>query len=162
GKVTAAGTGEPLPGVNVVLEGTDRGAATDTEGDFVILGVKPGKYTLVVRMIGYEAQRIEEVSVSVNRTAIVNIRLQETVLEGQEVVVTAERVAIKKDQTSSIKNVSSEQIQALPVETLSDVIEMQTGVVEGHFRGGRLTEVAYLVDGMQVKEAFKGEESTVE
>ena len=68
---------------------------------------------------------------------------------------------IKKDQTSAIKNVSSDQIEILPVENVSDVINMQAGVVQGHFRGGRNTEVTYLIDGIKVDEGFSSEGQAV-
>jgi len=162
GHVEDAKTGEPLAGVNILIEGTNLGAAADVNGDFYILNVPPGKYTLRAQMMGYEIVKVTNVIVSVNRTANVEISMNETVLVGEEVIVYAEKIAIKKDQTSSIKNVSSEQIELLPVEDLAQVIEMQTGVVDGHFRGGRLTEVSYLIDGMQVNEAYGGQDKTVE
>lgn len=162
GQVTDATTGEPLPGVNVLMEGTNRGAATDINGEYFILNVSPGKYVLRASMMGYEVMRVTDVTVSVNRTANIDFQLKETVIEGEEVVVTASKVAIKKDQTSSIRNVSSDQIDLLPVEDLGQVIQMQAGVIDGHFRGGRLTEVSYLIDGMQVNEAFGGTDKTVE
>lgn len=154
GHVEDAKTGEPLAGVNIIIEGTNMGAAADVNGDFFILNIPPGKYTLRAQMIGYEVVRVADVIVSVNRTANVEFTMKETVIVGEEVVVYAEKIAIKKDQTSSVKNVSSEQIKMLPVDDLSQVIEMQTGVVDGHFRGGRLTEVSYLIDGMQINELY--------
>jgi outer membrane receptor for ferrienterochelin and colicin len=81
---------------------------------------------------------------------------------GEEVVVTAEKVAIKKDQTSAVRNVSADQIDLLPVESVGAVISLQPGVVAGHFRGGRMTEVAYLVDGLQVDEPYGGAGKTVD
>ncbi|MGQ9854380.1 MAG: carboxypeptidase-like regulatory domain-containing protein, partial [Candidatus Oleimicrobiaceae bacterium] len=96
GRVLDAPTGAPLPAVNVVVEGTSRGAATDENGTFVILNMPPGVYTLRASMIGYEAVRLQNVRVSVNRTEEVTIRLSPTVLEGKEVVIQAERVVIKK------------------------------------------------------------------
>ena len=162
GRVIDEQTKDPLPGVNVLIEGTMRGAATDQNGEFFILNVPPGTYTVRVQMIGYDVVKISDVQVSVNRTANVDVALRQTIIEGQEVVIVADKMAIKKDQTSSIKNVSSKQIELLPVEDLAQVIEMQTGVVDGHFRGGRLTEVSYLVDGMQVNEAYGGTDKVVE
>jgi outer membrane cobalamin receptor len=162
GRVKDSVSGEGMPGVNIFIEGTNKGAVTDPNGDYYILNVSPGTYILRAAMIGYETKRITNVVVSVNRTANISIDMKTTVLEGGEVVVTATKVAVKKDQTSSIRNVSSEQINLLPVEDLGEVIQMQTGVVDGHFRGGRLTEVSYLIDGMQVNEAFGGTDRTVE
>ena len=70
-------------------------------------GMSPGVYTLNVRMMGYAPQNVEGVTVSVNRTSNINVELTTEVLEGDVVVVQADRAAIKKDQTSSIRNVSN-------------------------------------------------------
>jgi len=163
GRITDSKTGEPLIGANVIIEETTSGSATDMNGDFFIINLTPGTYKLRIRMIGYETMLMENVAVSVNRTTSLTIKLKEAVIEGEEVVVAAERIAMKKDQTSSVRNVTSEQMQTLPVENLQTVVEMQAGIVQGHFRGGRLDEVSYLVDGMQVGEAFgRGRAVTVE
>ncbi len=162
GNITDKENGQGLPGANVIVEGTNRGAVADLGGDFYILNVPPGVYVLRVQMLGYETMRVENARVSVNRTSAVDVKLKSTTLAGEEVVVTAEQVAIKKDQTSSVRNVSSDQIEILPVESVGAVVSMQPGVVAGHFRGGRMTEVSYLVDGLQVDEPFRGEGKAVD
>ncbi|RKY47765.1 MAG: TonB-dependent receptor, partial [Candidatus Neomarinimicrobiota bacterium] len=81
---------------------------------------------------------------------------------GEVVTVTAEKISIKKDQTSSIKNISSSEIEALPVENINDIVNMQAGVVRGHFRGGRLGEVAYMIDGVPVVDVFSKESQAIE
>lgn len=162
GKVLDADSGDPLPGTNVMIEGTTRGAAADQNGNFFILNLPPGVYTLRVQMMGYGVVRLKNVRVSVNRTATVKVGMKMTALKTEEVVIVASKATVKKDQTSSIKNVSSDQINLLPVEKIGDVIKMQSGVVAGHFRGGRKTEVSYMIDGMQVDESFLGEGRTVE
>jgi outer membrane receptor protein involved in Fe transport len=154
GRVVDADTDEPLIGVNILVEGTTMGAASDIEGKFFILGLSPGKYSLRFQMIGYAPYIINELRVSVNRTTDVVAKMKLESLEIDEVVVTADKITLKKDQTGSIKNVSSDQIEILPVENIGDVVEMQAGVVDGHFRGGRLAEVSYMVDGLQVNNAF--------
>jgi len=125
-------------------------------GEFFIINISPGVYTLRVQMMGYETVLYQDVQVSVNRTTDVHIQMKPTVIEGEVVVVQAEKVAIKKDQTSTVRNVSSEQMEMLPVENVGQVVAMQAGVVNGHFRGGRLNEVAYLIDGVEVTESFGG------
>lgn len=162
GKVTDKTTGEPLPGANVVLENTHSGAATDLNGEFFIINVPPGSYSLTIQMMGYKTLREEQVRVSVNRTTSVKGELSPTVLEGETVVVTANNIAIKKDQTSSVRNISSKDIQALPVDNTSQIIAMQPGVVGSHFRGGRSSEVTYMVDGVMTTESFYHEAQTVE
>jgi len=71
-------------------------------------------------------------------------------------------MAQKKDQTGTIKNISGDEINALAVESVGSVINMQAGVVNGHFRGGRNTEVTYMIDGVQVDETFGGSSAAVE
>ncbi|MGH7594943.1 MAG: TonB-dependent receptor [bacterium] len=163
GRVTDKKTGDSLPGANVLIDGTTRGAVTDLNGDFYIINVAPGTYMLRVTLIGYEPVRVEGLRVSVNRTSDLEVKMAQTAVElGEEVVVTAEKIAIKKDQTSAVRNVSADQIELLPIESVGAVISLQPGVVAGHFRGGRMTEVAYLVDGLQVDESFGGSGKTVD
>lgn len=151
GSVTDVATGEPLIGVNVVVENTYMGAATDIDGKYFILNVPPGTYKVKFMLMGYQTKAVEGVVVSVNRTTPLDVKLQQTTIDlGGEVVVTADRVAVKKDQTSSIRNVSSEQINVLPVENTGAVVALQPGVVQGHFRGGRMNETNYMIDGVSV------------
>ena len=162
GMIKDAEDGNALMGANVIVEGTQLGAAAGMDGSFYILNVPPGTYSLRIRMMGYKDYVLQGLRVSVNRTTEANIRMQTTVMEGDVVVVTADRVAVKKDQTGSIRNVSAEEIAVLPVESANDIVQLQAGVVDGHFRGGRLTEVSYLVDGMKVDDAFGGEGRVVD
>lgn len=157
GFVTDAGTNEPLPGANVLVEGTSMGASTGLDGSFYIINVRPGTYTVTVQMIGYATEKITDLRVSVNRTASLSITLKPTIMEGEVIVVQADKIATKKDQTGSMRTISSEQMEVLPIENMTDVVSMQAGVVQGHFRGGRITEVSYLIDGMQVDDALSGE-----
>ena len=115
-----------------------------------MINIPPGKYDLRVDMIGYKSVQVNELMVSVNRTSSLNIEMEPTVIEGEVVTVEVNRLAQKKDQTGTIKNISGEQINALAVESVGNVVNMQAGVVNGHFRGGRYGEVTYMIDGVQV------------
>lgn len=163
GKVTDAETGSPLPGVNVIFEGTTMGAATDLEGDYIVLNVPPGTYTLKASMMGYSVNRVTDVRVSIDRTTTIGFQLSATVMEfGEEIVVTAEVPLVQRDLTSSLSTVSSAEIAAMPVEEFKEVLELQAGIVEGsdgeiHIRGGRASEIAYLIDGVSVTDPFSGD-----
>ena len=142
GKVTDLSSEEPLMGANIIIEGTSIGTAAGLDGEFFILNIPPGIYNIKIQMMGYETMLFENTKVSVNRTTNLAIKMKQAIIEGQVIVVQANKTAIKKDQTSSIRNVSAEQIEMLPVEDLSAIVSMQAGVVNNHFRGGRLTEVS--------------------
>jgi len=162
GIVLDANSGEPLAGANILLEETNMGAAVGLDGSFFIINIPPGKYNLSAQMLGYKTVQIEDLRVSVNRTTTLELELEQAIMVGDVIVVQAEKVAINKDQTGSIRTVSSEQMEKLPVENVGDVVAMQVGVVGRHFRGGRADEVSYLVDGIQVDDSYGGEDKTVE
>jgi outer membrane receptor protein involved in Fe transport len=157
GRVLDAGTKEPLIGVNVVIEGTTLGAATDLDGYYVILNVPPGVYNLKASAIGFHPSRVTNVRVSIGLTTTIDFELSEATIELQEeIVVVARRPLVLRDQTSASARVSSDQIRSFPVEDVQGLINLQAGVVEGHFRGGRSGEVLYLIDGIPVTDAYSG------
>lgn len=157
GRVTDKKTGEPLSGVNVILEGKSLGAATNDNGQYYIINIPPGNYTVNFSMMGYAKYRVEEVRISVNRTTNVNAELSEATMQGEAVTVTASKISTKKGQTGSIKNVSANKIEALPVQSIGEVVNMQAGVVQGHFRGGRGGEVQYMTDGLNIGSSVEKE-----
>ena len=163
GKVVDAQTGDPLPGANIIITGTNYGAAADINGAYFIINVPPGRYDLEARMMGYGAVKMEAVHVRTNATTTADFKLSTQVIEGETIVVTVDAISVKKDQTSSIRNVSSDQIDMLPVESVQQVLSLQAGVVNGHFRGGRTNEVSYMIDGLQVNDPYnKGRLTDVE
>jgi len=159
GRVVDKETNEGLPGVNIIVVGTHLGAATDGDGYYQVINIPPGKYDLTASMIGYGTVTVQGLKVDVDRTTTQNISLSPQAIQGQTVVVKAERPVIEMDRTSTASYVDAETINELPVQEISQVIELQAGVVKGaggemHFRGGRSREVAYLVDGVPVSDAF--------
>jgi outer membrane receptor for ferrienterochelin and colicin len=147
--------GELLIGVNVLLQGTVMGATTDLDGNYLILNVPPGIYTLEVQYIGYNTVIVQELAVSADLTTRRDIEMQPAVLEMEgEIVVVAERELIIKDLTSSTATIDAAEIQALPVQEISEVLTLQAGYVDGHVRGGRTGELAYWIDGVPVTDNY--------
>ena len=164
GTVKDAQTGEPLIGASVVIEGTTLGAATNIDGYYVILNIPPGKYSLVASAVGYAKNKLTNVGVSVDLTTKQDFSLQSSVVEGEEVVITAERPVIRKDLTSSEARVDASQIKSLPVREVNEVLSIQSGITvdrDGgiHIRGGRTSEVAYWVDGVSLSDVYDGRQS---
>jgi hypothetical protein len=159
GKVTDAQTKDAIPSVNVVIVGTSLGGASNIDGEYFILNVAPGTYQLRASAIGYSPIVIGPVSVTADQTTRIQFTLQPQSVEIGEVAVTATRPIIQKDLTSTVASVGSDQLSKLPLEDVAAVVNLQAGVVEGHFRGGRSGEVKYLVDGVSVNDVFSGESS---
>ncbi len=160
GVITDAETKEPMPGVNVVIDGTSMGAATDLNGRYIIINVRPGNYVLKASMIGYKTHVVQDVGVSIGLTTTINMQIEQTVLDaGEEVTVVAERPLVRMDMTSSLASVGAREIEELPVQTVRDVLSLQAGIVEAgglHIRGGRSSEVAYWVDGVATTNQYSG------
>ncbi|UCE07474.1 MAG: TonB-dependent receptor, partial [bacterium] len=160
GRVVDQETNEPLAGVNVVIKGTTMGAATGINGQYFILNVPPGSYTLSAQMIGYIKQEVQSVIVNVDLTTMINFSLSSTVLDvGEGVTVVAERPLIQRDATASAAIVSSAEIEVSPVETFKEVVQNKAGVTvdrdgDIHIRGGRADEIVYLVDGVANVDPF--------
>lgn len=165
GIITEAGTDEPMIGVNVILENKNIGAASDFDGYYSILNVHPGEYILIASMVGYKRVVVNNISVTSGKTTKIDIVMEtETTDLGEEIIVTAQKPLIKKDITSSELTVTAEEIKKLPVENIIDVIKQKAGVVSDasgniHIRGGRATEVGFLIDGISVKDNYSGNRS---
>ena len=92
-------TREPLQGANVVLTGTNLGAATDANGEYFILRVPPGTYTLRVRLLGYDEIAVKNVRASIDQTTRINVEMaEESLTLGEEIVITAERPPVQRDE----------------------------------------------------------------
>lgn len=154
GRVTDAQTGEPLPGVNVVLVGSTQGAVTDADGYYSIIKVKPGTYSVQASIVGFARYTVQNVRVQIDRTTEVNFSMSEETIEAGEVIVIAERDVVQIDRTTTTSYVDSEQLDVLPVTNVQEAIELQAGVVQGRFRGGRAGEVAYLVNGVPINNVY--------
>ncbi len=159
GTVIDATTREALIGANVIIKDTYLGATTNLDGFYTINNIPPGKHTVIVSYIGYRKYTVTEVSVRIDLTTRVDAQLQSDTIEGEEIVVRADRPLVQKDLTSSSVTVSFEELKRIPTEDLGQVVNIQAGVVGGHFRGGRSNEVAYLVDGVTVTDPFNGQRS---
>ncbi|MBI45499.1 MAG: hypothetical protein CMG66_04975 [Candidatus Marinimicrobia bacterium] len=151
----------PLTGATVSIEGTSNGTFTDDQGFYYIINLYPGAYTLKFNMIGFKTVTVNEVIISVNKTTRIDVDMDQTVIDGQEVIVTASKISTKKDQSGTIKNISEKQIEILPIKDVASIVSMQAGIVDGHFRGGRNTEVTYLIDGIRTDDAYGGVSQSV-
>ena len=154
GQVVDAGTGETLPGASVVIVGTTLGSAADIDGNYFIIGIPVGTYTVQAQFVGFQSQTVVGIEVNAGYTTELNFELQSGV-ELEELVVEYERPLIQKDAVGVPKIVDAGEIVTLPVRGAAEVAKIQAGVVskEGsgtlNIRGGRGNEVTYYVDGVK-------------
>lgn len=164
GKVTEKETGEPLIGINVIIQGTSLGAATDIDGNFIINNIPPGNYTVVISGVGYVKKTFANVKVVADFTTRLDVILETGDVTLDAVVVQAEAPLIRKDLTSSHTSLDASQIGSLPVEGINQILSLQAGIVQGsggelHIRGGRTTEISYSVNGVSISNPFDNSRS---
>ena len=145
---------QPIIGANVLLIGTTIGASSDIDGYYVIINVPVGVYGVRFGSIGYQTKIIKEVHINAGQTTTLDVSIAEVLIESQEVTVVAERPLVDTRQTSSVAILGKDDINVMPVQSLNDIVSIQAGVVDGHFRGGRAGEVQYQVDGVSVNNPY--------
>jgi outer membrane receptor protein involved in Fe transport len=180
GQVFDGETNRPLAGCNILIEGTQLGAAADEDGYFMVLNVPPGTYDISAEMIGYVKDVKQGVKVISDRTVKIEFMPKPEVLTGETITVEAFRnPLVQKDLTYKIQAVTSKEMENLPVNTMTDILLQQAGISRNivtapisslpvfgqfatvptdniHFRGGRVNEALYLFDGVNVTDGLWG------
>src|SRR6056297_1806603 len=124
GTVTDQRTGESLPGVNILVQELERGAATDLDGNYTIQNLPYGTYNLRVTFVGYRTVNIEVEINSSEQT--LNIQLREDLVGLEEVVVTGYTDQSRDRITDSITTVSTRSIENIPVATFEQRLQGRT------------------------------------
>ncbi len=161
GTVSDEISGQPISNANVLIFGTEIGAATDAGGNFFILNVAPGDYVIEISCLGYGTKRIENVFVEYDKTARLNVTLEPTTIQISPVTVTSERPAVSKEMVGTTYLVRREELSTLPVDYTVDLIAFQASVARRdtalHVRGGRATEVQYMIDNVSIIDPQTGD-----
>ncbi|MCH7878258.1 MAG: TonB-dependent receptor, partial [candidate division Zixibacteria bacterium] len=154
-------TNLPIANVKVEIVGAPFDALTDEDGDYYILEVPAGKFTLLFTAPGYLNVTKEHARVLLDLTTPVNVRmfLRETEFS-EPIIVLADRPLVQKDLTATRYIVTAEQMAFLPnAINVNDVLLNISGTVSDqdghiHVRGGRAGAVTYIYDGVQVTDPF--------
>ncbi len=161
GNIKDAQTGEALIGANVIVLGTDYGAATDVHGNYIIVGIPPGTYSIRISSMGFQSKVVDNLKVMSELTTELSITLEIASIEMKdEVVIQAKRPVVQKDLTSTRVIVDGKMIvEELRAQNLNDVIKLQPGVTYGtdgrfHVRGGRAGGSVIHVDGVPLLNPF--------
>jgi hypothetical protein len=163
GKVTDKETGDPLISANVQIEGTTMGAATDINGEYVILSVPAGIYTVKVTYIGYTSTSVSNIRVNSNITTTQDFTLSGSAVQVPMVEIVAERPMIQRNTTNTVRVAQQEEVQYIPFRGVQNIVALSAGAVQQrdvngnaqlYVRGGRSGEVAYYVDGASATNPF--------
>ena len=157
GTVSSA-DGQPLVGANVVIDGTAKGAATDGDGGYTILGVDAGTYSVTVSYIGYQSNTQSNVEVKVGLTTPLDFAMQTSAVEGEVVTIVGEKRLIEPSATNSVRSIGEQEIRNSASRSVVGVLDLQPGVniTNGRIsvRGSRAEEVAYTLDGAAITDVI--------
>ena len=149
GSIVNRETGESLPGANVVVVGTSQGAMADDDGEYYILNLRPGIYSISASMIGFQATTRKDVTIHADHTALISFELSTKVIEGEEIFVIADKEIILMDRSASEVSIVADDIKKVPkIRDIKDYLNLEAGIENDLIRGGSLDQTALMVDGM--------------
>ena len=127
GTVEDKRTGEPLPGATIILEGADKGTASDIDGNYTLNNIEPGEYTIIVSFVGFK--RLEETMEIELGSNEFNAKLSPDISGFDEVVVTGVSSQTQKKKLAfDVSSVSDEQVTKVQAYDISDAL---TGKIAG-------------------------------
>ena len=159
GSITNALSNEPIAFANVVLLGTDLGATTDTDGNYVINNLSPGLYNIKATFVGFNERTISEVQVTNSKPAVANFQLEQISEALEEVVVTASPFKKTEESPVSLRTIGIAEIQRNPGgnRDISKVLQTLPGVTSTAsfrndliIRGGAPNENRFYLDDVEV------------
>ena len=153
GHVRDAVTGRAIALTRVLLDDGPQGSLTDSSGAYRIRTVRAGWHALQLEVIGYRRTRRDSVLVRTGETTIADVALHPTAL-ALDTSVVVEAVAdpvLDPLVTADVQRVTAEEIRRLPLTTLEEAIALTAGTVGESYRGGRLGQQAFIIDGLGVK-----------
>lgn len=117
GVVTSGDTGEPLPGVNILIEGTETGTNTDIDG-FYSLDVPSSDAVLIFTFLGYDNQEI-----SVDGRTTIDVIMEPETIEGEEIVVVGYGSQRRTEITGSVSSVPPQRLAELPNNNVAQALQ---------------------------------------
>src|SRR5690606_22169086 len=164
GTVLDASDRTPLIGATIQIDGTSMGAVTDDNGQYVILNVDVGTYSVTASYIGYTDTKVNEVRVSVDQKTTVNFDMRSGAEVTTETIeITAERKGIDVEQSGRL--ITQDQIENIGIRGIQNIVSKTAGVVQDergnniNIRGGRTDETVIIVDGVVTTNPIDGTSS---
>ncbi|MBN2571967.1 MAG: TonB-dependent receptor [Ignavibacteriales bacterium] len=126
GKVTSNST--PIPFANIVIKGTSVGTVSDNDGNFYLMNLPQGTYTIIVSSIGYKPiQKTIVINKSIEQK--INFELEETSIEIGQVVVSANRnEMLRKEAPVVVNTITKNLFEETNSNNLGESLNYQTGL----------------------------------
>ncbi|HEX5005002.1 MAG TPA: TonB-dependent receptor [Gemmatimonadales bacterium] len=152
GVVRDAQTGVPLANVLVSVEDGRRGALSDSAGRYRIREIRSGLHTLHAALIGYTPLTHDSLQVRSGGTTVLDLALQPSAVPIETINVQAAADPVLDPlATATEQKVTGEELRRLPVTSVQEAISLSAGAVGESYRGGRLGQESFVLDGMGLK-----------
>lgn len=157
GTVSDVSSGQSLAGVLIRVEALDRSTLSSETGRFVLAGLPAGRHDVRIELVGFKTLELESVVVRASRPTELVLELEPTAVPVAPIRVEADRIPLIEPEVSETRQVvPGAALRELPVTDVQEAVELTTGVSDGHFRGGRVGQETYLVDGLAIKNQVEG------
>jgi outer membrane receptor protein involved in Fe transport len=161
-------TGSPVAYAAVRIPNLGLGGFTDGSGYFTIIGVPAGEWDVTAELVGYKTSTVNNVVVKADKRTDITVNLISEALTGYEITTYSEPL-IRKDIMSTERTMTSSEIERSTIDAFTDIMQRTAGIIsegttEGgigsggsyHVRGGRDSEMVYVVDGITVSNPLYG------
>ena len=159
GVVSDSTTGEKIPFANIVLKNSNKGAASNIQGFYLVSNVRPGAYIVTVSSIGYQTKS-RTINVLPGQSVVLNLELAPKAVEFSEIVVTDQAKRELTEINTSIHVLDQRDVKLVPTTVQEDIfrsIKILPGIVstsdvnsQFYVRGGGGDQNLILLDGMKI------------
>jgi hypothetical protein len=144
-------TGAPLPFARITVGNGRQGAETDTAGNYRIREIQAGWHRVTARRVGFQAVSRDSVLVQAGQTTLVNFVLSSPLSLTPVVVETSTDTLLDPLAPADVQRIGSDEMRRLPVTTVEEAVALSAGAVGESYRGGRVGQQSFILDGLGVK-----------
>ena len=155
GRVSDSESGEPVVAADISIDSLGLRTISSDKGEFILVGIPSGEHRLRIERLGFQTV-IQVARVRAGRTTQLRLTLTPLPVELEGIAAEVERLRlIEPDVTITHEVTLGRQLREMPIDDVEDAVELTTGVADGHFRGGRVGQESYLIDGLELKNQFE-------
>jgi len=150
GRVRVRDGGQPVSGAEIGVDGRwlDK---TDSTGSYRIREVRSGWHVVTMRAIGFDTMRRDSVLVRASQVTVVNFTVGAYTIEQPIVVEAYADSILDPSLVATVQRLTGDELRRFPVTTLEEAVALSAGAVGESYRGGRLGQQAFVLDGLGVK-----------